>query len=111
MRSEVIDKILSVEDQAETIRNKGEEDARQMVLDAQSEAAKIVKSALEEERRRGDEVVSQASSVLDVKLDEIERKSQLVSSSDAVVDPESVRIATERIARLVCAVPMFGDEA
>ena len=87
MKSEVIDKILSVEENAQTIRDEAEEKARNIVLDAQSESARIVKEALAEERKRGDELVADASRLLDEKLrkiDEEMKKTAMKNSTGAV---------------------------
>lgn len=109
MRSEIIDKILTVEDQAQAIRDKAEEDARKIVLNSQEEAARIVKSALEEERKRGDEVVSQATLVLDSKLRDIEEKSSALAKTQVQVDAQAVETARDRIVRLICDVPLLGE--
>ena len=98
MRSEVIDRILSVEDEAEKIKAKAEEEARSIVLDAQSE------------RRRADETVSQASGMLDAQLRELEEKTRQLTAKPAEVDMDKAQEAARRIVRLVCSVPFASKE-
>ncbi len=110
MRSEVIDRILSVEDEAEKIKAKAEEEARSIVLDAQSEASRRIKEASDAERRRADETVSQASGMLDAQLRELEEKTRQLTAKPAEVDMDKAQEAARRIVRLVCSVPFASKE-
>lgn len=107
MKSEVIEKILSVESQAEEIVRKADDEARKLVSDAQSESARIVSDALDEERRRGDEVVREATAVLDVRLSEIEKKTEQVQNTEAEIDPDAAADAARKIVSLVCSAGVF----
>ena len=110
MRSEVIDRILSVEDEAEAIKAKAEEEAQRIVLDAQSEASAIVKEALDAERRRSDELVSQANALLDEELRELEEKTRSLEARSVEVDQNAAAAAAARIVSLVCSVPFLPKE-
>ena len=109
MKSEVIDKILSVEENAQTIRDEAEEKARNIVLDAQSESARIVKEALAEERKRGDELVADASRLLDEKLRKIDEEMKALESCEIDVDRDSVIRARDKIVSLVCSTSLSGE--
>ncbi len=102
MKSEVIEKILSVEDEALKIRERGEEEAHRIVLEAQSQAASLVKNALSEERARGDEAVAASSAVLDEKLRRLAEQTEKLDSAPSEVDPAIVEKAASLIVDLVC---------
>ena len=109
MKSEVIDKILSIEENAQTIRDEAEEKARNIVLDAQSESARIVKEAIAEERKRGDELVADASRLLDEKLRKIDEEMKARESCEIDVDRDSVISARDKIVSLVCSTSLSGE--
>ena len=111
MRSEVIDKILQVEDQAQAIRDKAEEDASSIVLEAQSEAARNVKESQENERRHSDQLVNDQTALTQEKIRAIEKESDALSKMQISVDEALVDEAADRILRLVTAVPLFGGES
>lgn len=111
MRSEVIDKILQVEDQAQAIRDKAEEDASSIVLEAQSEAARIVKESQENERRHSDQLVNDQTALTQEKIRAIEKESDALSKMQISVDEALVDEAADRILCLVTAVPLFGGES
>ena len=111
MRSEVIDRILSVEDEAQAIRKQADDEARTMVLDAQTKAAGIAKEELEAERRRADGIVEQASRALDEKLRELDEKSGQLMQATVEVDTSAVEEASRRIVDLVTSVPLFSSRS
>ena len=109
MRSEVIDRILSVEDEAQKIRKQADDEARAIVLDAQSKATLVVKEGLEAERRRGDEVVEEANRALDEKLGQLDEKLRQLSGTIVEVDGDVVEEASRRIVELVTSVRLFEE--
>lgn len=110
MRSEVIDRILSVEDEADSIIKEAEERSQKIVLDAQGEASAIVKKAVEEERRRSDALVADATRVMEERVRALEERGEgLSKSSSPLVDKASVDEAVRRIVSLIVSTDLPGE--
>ena len=60
-----------------------------------------------QERRRGDEVVREATAVLDARLSEIEKKTEHVQNTEAEIDPDAAADAARKIVSLVCSAGVF----
>ena len=110
MRSEVIDRILSVEDEADSIIKEAEERSQKIVLDAQGEASAIVKKAVDEERRRSDALVADATRVMEERVRALEEKGAGLSASGSpLVDKASVDEAVRRIVSLIVSTDLPGE--
>ena len=110
MRSEVIDRILSVEDEADSIIKEAEERSQKIVLDAQGEASAIVKKAVDEERRRSDALVADATRVMEERVRALEEKGAGLSASRSpLVDKASVDEAVRRIVSLIVSTDLPGE--
>lgn len=110
MRSEVIDRILSVEDEADSIIKEAEERSQKIVLDAQGEASAIVKKAVDEERRRSDALVADATRVMEERVRTLEEKGAGLSASGSpLVDKASVDEAVRRIVSLIVSTDLPGE--
>ncbi|MCK9547245.1 MAG: hypothetical protein RBS49_02195 [Sphaerochaeta sp.] len=72
MQTEIINKVLSVEDRAQKIIRDSERSARDIVTDAQAKANEMVRSSLKAERERQNAVVAQAQADADAQLAEYE---------------------------------------
>lgn len=106
MKSDVIDSILNVEDEAQRIVALAKEEAGKIVSDAQAEAAGLLKAASKEERAESEALVAAAQAELDAKLASYDQRSRLVTEKDAEVDPESVRSAAGKIFRAICSTTL-----
>lgn len=72
MQTEIINKVLSVEDRAQKIIRDSERNARDIVTDAQATANEMVRSSLKAERERQNTVIAQAQADADAELAEYE---------------------------------------
>jgi hypothetical protein len=72
VQTEIINKVLSVEDRAQKIIRDSERSARDIVTDAQAKANEMVRSSLKAERERQNAVVAQAQADADAQLAEYE---------------------------------------
>ena len=72
MQTEIINKVLSVEDRAQKIIRDSERSARDIVTEAQAKANEMVRSSLKAERERQNAVIAQAQGDADAQLAEYE---------------------------------------
>lgn len=87
MQTEIINKVLSVEDRAQKIIRDSERNARDIVTDAQATANEMVRSSLKAERERQNTVIAQAQADADAELAEYEASFDTGSHlAPAVVD-------------------------
>ncbi len=86
MQSEVIDGILSIEDEAAKIIEDAEKEAQGIVDEANRKAAAEISSAAADTAREGQQAIDDAEQVMNAHLDELERK---------LGDPERVPVLPE----------------
>jgi V/A-type H+-transporting ATPase subunit G/H len=72
VQTEIINKVLCVEDRAQKIIRDSERNARDIVADAQATANEMVRSSLKTERERQNTVIAQAQADADAELAEYE---------------------------------------
>jgi len=72
VQTEIINKVLSVEDRAQKIIRDSERSARDIVTEAQAKANEIVRSSLKAERERHNAVIARAQDDADAQLAEYE---------------------------------------
>ncbi len=102
MQSEVIDDILSVEDEAAKIIEDAQKKARDTVSDAHDRAARIIADAVEAVREEGKADVERAEEVLKNKLDEYEAERERIQNEASVVDRSVLEAAASRIVERIC---------
>ncbi len=109
MQSEVIDDILSVEDQAAKIIEDAEKKAKETVSEAHDKAAKIIAEAVDEVRANGKAEVEGAEELLSKHLGEYEEERVRIESSENYVDPQVLDRAASRIVDRICRTDYFGE--
>lgn len=102
MQSEVIDDILSVEDQAAKIIEDAEKKAKENISAAHDRAAKIISDALDAVRERGKADVESAEALLEKHLAEYEEERERIENEENAVDPEVLERAVSRIVDRIC---------
>ena len=108
MQSEVIDDILSREDQAAKIIEDDEKKARENISNAHDKAAKIISEAVDAVREQGKADVAAAEELLSKHLDEYEAERARIESSENAVNPDVLERAVSRIISRICATDSFG---
>ncbi len=102
MQSEVIDGILTVEDEAAKRIADAEKKARDEVSQAHDQAAKIIADALDEVRERGNADVESAEALLQQHLQQYEEERSRIEAESNSVDPDVLdRAATRIVDRLL----------
>ena len=109
MQSEVIDDILSVEDQAAAIIIGAENKAKEMVSQAHEKAAKIIAEKVDAVRAQGKADVESAEAILQQHLAEYEEERERIESTDNSVDPGVLERAASRIVDRICRTEYFGE--
>ena len=109
MQSEVIDDILSVEDQAAAIITDAENKAKEMVSQAHEKAAKIIAEKVDAVRAQGKADVESAEAILQQHLAEYEEERERIESTDNSVDPGVLERAASRIVDRICRTEYFGE--
>ncbi len=109
MQSEVIDDILSVEDQAAKIVDEAEEKAKETISQAHDKAAKIIADRVEAVRRSGKADVDSAEALLQQHLAEYEEERERIESSENTIDPDVLERAVSRIVDRICRTEYFGE--
>ena len=99
MQSEVIDDILSVEDQAAKIVEDAEKKAKETISEAHDEAQKIISEAVERVRENGKAEVDGA---------EYEEERVKIEESSSSVSPDVLEKAVTRIVERICRTGNFG---
>ena len=109
MQSEVIDDILSVEDQAARIVEEAEKRAKDIISEAHDEAQKIISEAVENVRENGKAEVDGAEELLEKHLAEYEEEREKIESSASSVSPDVLDNAAGRIVERICRTGAIGD--
>ena len=108
MQSEVIDDILSVEDEAAKIIADAEKKARDMVSEAHERASGIIAEEVGKVRESGKAAVASAEELLSKHLEEYEEERKRIESSENTVDPAVLESAASRIVERICRTDSFG---
>ena len=109
MQSEVIDDILSVEDQAAKIVDDAEKKARENISQAHDKAAKIISESVEAVRESGKADVDSAEKLLQEHLAQYEEERERIESSENSVAPQVLERAVSRIVDRICRTEYFGE--
>lgn len=104
MHSGIIDEILEVEDNAFSIVDNAEKEAREIIFKAQEDKRNYVQSRLEAKRRENDAAIEEAESLLKEHLAIYEEKKEEIEKSAASVDPDVLEHASARIVEVLLGV-------
>ena len=110
MQSEVIDDILSVEDEAARIIDEAEKKAREMISEAHDKAAKLISDAVEAEREKGKADVEAAEALLEQHLEQYEEERRRIESEEDHVDPSVLDRSASRIVVRICRTGRSENE-
>ena len=108
MQSEVIDDILSVEDEAARIIENAQKKARETVSQAHDRAAAIIAKAVDSVREAGKADVAAAEELLRSHLKEYEEERERLLNEACTVDPSVLDRAAGRIVERICSIDRIG---
>ncbi len=97
MKSEVIEDILNVEAEAEKIINDANEQAHDILFDAQSRAKSIIAKKVEEERSKANTELNEANKALSEHLEEYEDERVRIEEASSLLPEDVIKKASKRV--------------
>lgn len=104
MQSGIIEEILAVEDEAEQIVSDAQAEAKRIVSEAHGKADRIISEAVEAARQEGQRQLEEAEARMNAGIAEYEKERLSQEKSEAGVAKETVERASGRIVDLILSI-------